>query len=238
MVKEYRRPGFRAVTGLQRAGSAAFLEFLKRAFDAREGEIDWNADPAIGHGEILIGDSLIEVSEARPQWPAGRVRSTCTCRTPTPCYASGGCGGGGGGHQARQMRPTATVRRPSAMPAGNNWFIATRLEGPPVPDGLSLHHAVRDHAGADAVMALAGRRSAPTERIRVPAADGKVMHAEMQIEDSVVEFSDGSARWPPRPCNLHLYVPDVDRPIGGRSRRSDVTLRADGSAVRGSRSAA
>jgi PhnB protein len=25
-----------------------------------------------------------------------------------------------------------------------------------------------------------------------------------------VEFSDGSAEWPPRPCNLHVYVPDAD----------------------------
>ena len=43
MVKDYRRPGFVTVTsGFSVQGSAAFLEFLKRAFDAREGEINWN----------------------------------------------------------------------------------------------------------------------------------------------------------------------------------------------------
>ena len=59
-------------------------------------------------------------------------------------------------------------------------------------------------------MAFAKAAFGATERIRVPAADGKVMHAEMQIADSVVEFSDGSGVWPPSQCCLHVYVPDVD----------------------------
>jgi PhnB protein len=65
MVKEYRRPGYRAVTaGFAVNGSAAFLDFLKRAFDAREVGIDWKTDGSIGHGEIRIGDSLLEMCEA------------------------------------------------------------------------------------------------------------------------------------------------------------------------------
>ena len=82
-------------------------------------------------------------------------------------------------------------------------------------------------------MAFAKATFGATERVRVPAGDGKVMHAEMQIDDSVIEFSDGSAQWPPRPCNLHLYVPDADAGLSAGARcRSDVTLRADGPAIR------
>ena len=64
MVKEYLRPAYRAVTpGFSVHGSTEFLAFLARAFDAREKEIKWNDDKSIGHGEVMIGDSLIEKAQ-------------------------------------------------------------------------------------------------------------------------------------------------------------------------------
>ena len=210
MVKDHRPTGFRAVTvGFSVLGSTALLDFLKRAFDAREGEINWNPDRTIGNAEIMIGDSLIEMSEARPQWPA----RPCSVHLYVPeadvAFAKAAEAGGVAvttPEDAPYGDRTATVRDP----AGNDWFIATRLEGSPIPPGF---HSITPYvitSGADAVMAFAKAVFGATERIRVPAGDGKVMHAEMQIDDSVVEFSDGSAEWPPRPCNLHVYVPDAD----------------------------
>ena len=88
LTKDYRRPGYRAVTaGLSVNGSAALLDFLKRAFDARDGDINWNSDRSIGHGEILIGDSLIEMSEARPEWPAKPCSVHHYVRDVDACYA-------------------------------------------------------------------------------------------------------------------------------------------------------
>jgi len=210
MVKDYRRSGFRALTvGFSVQGSAAFLEFLERAFDARQGEINWNPDRSVGHGEILIGDSLIEISEARPQWPA-RPCSVHYYVPDTDASFDRAVTAGAVAVTKPEDAPygerAATIRDP----AGNHWFIATRLEGPPVPEGL---HSITPYvitAGADAVMAFATAAFGATERVRIPAADGKVMHAEMQLDDSVIELSDGSAQWPPKPCSLHLYVPDVD----------------------------
>jgi uncharacterized glyoxalase superfamily protein PhnB len=49
-----------------------------------------------------------------------------------------------------------------------------------------------------------------TEIQRFAAPDGKVMHAEVRIDDSVVMLADGNAGWPPLPAHVHLYVPDVD----------------------------
>jgi uncharacterized glyoxalase superfamily protein PhnB len=48
------------------------------------------------------------------------------------------------------------------------------------------------------------------EKIRVPADDGKIMHAEMRIADSVVELADANERYGPMPASLHVYVPDCD----------------------------
>jgi PhnB protein len=210
MVKEYRRPGYRAVTaGFSVNGSAAFLDFLKRAFEAREGDINWNKDGSVGHGEISIGDSLLEISEAKPQWPAKPCSVHLYVADADAWYAravEAGAISVTKPEDAPYGDRAATVRDP----AGNQWFIATRLEGSPIPEGF---HAITPYvitSGADAVMAFVKATFGATERVRVPAGDGKVMHAEMQIDDSVVEFSDGSREWPPRPCQLHVYVPDAD----------------------------
>ncbi len=40
--------------------------------------------------------------------------------------------------------------------------------------------------------------------------DGKIMHAEIRIDDSVVMIADSSEQYPPIKLILHVYVPDVD----------------------------
>ena len=49
-----------------------------------------------------------------------------------------------------------------------------------------------------------------TERFRVARPDGKIMHAEALIGDSIVEMADGNAEYPSRPMPIHVYVRDVD----------------------------
>lgn len=48
------------------------------------------------------------------------------------------------------------------------------------------------------------------ERLRVPMPDGSLMHAEAEVGGYVIEFADSNDRFPPQPCELHLYVSDVD----------------------------
>jgi PhnB protein len=210
MATDYRRPGYRALTaGFGVNGSAALLDFLKRAFDAREGEISWSSDGSIAHGDIRVGDSLIEISEAKPQWPARPCSVHLYVEDADACFAQA-IGAGAREVTKPENAPYGDRAATVLDPAGNHWFIATRLEGTPIPEGF---HSVTPYvitSSADAVMALAKKTFGATERIRVPASDGKVMHAEMQIDDSVAEFSDGSAEWPPRPSQLHVYVPDTD----------------------------
>jgi len=45
---------------------------------------------------------------------------------------------------------------------------------------------------------------------RFPDPSGKIMHAEVRIDDSVVMIADGGEGWPPIPSNVHIYVSDVD----------------------------
>jgi uncharacterized glyoxalase superfamily protein PhnB len=49
-----------------------------------------------------------------------------------------------------------------------------------------------------------------TELRRFPAPDGKVMHAEVRVDDTVVMVADATEGWPPVPAHVHVYVRDVD----------------------------
>lgn len=45
---------------------------------------------------------------------------------------------------------------------------------------------------------------------RFPDPTGRIMHAEVRIDDTVVMIADGGEGWPPIPSYVHVYVPDVD----------------------------
>jgi uncharacterized glyoxalase superfamily protein PhnB len=49
------------------------------------------------------------------------------------------------------------------------------------------------------------------ERLRrFDAPNGKVIHAEVRIDDTVVMLSDGAPGFGPIPSHVHVYVKDVD----------------------------
>lgn len=49
-----------------------------------------------------------------------------------------------------------------------------------------------------------------SELRRYPAESGRIMHAEVRIDDTVVMLADGGEGWPPLPAMVHVYVADVD----------------------------
>jgi uncharacterized glyoxalase superfamily protein PhnB len=49
-----------------------------------------------------------------------------------------------------------------------------------------------------------------TELRRYDNPDGTIMHAEIQIDDSVIMLGDSSDKYPPVKVVMHVYVADVD----------------------------
>ena len=45
---------------------------------------------------------------------------------------------------------------------------------------------------------------------RFSDADGKVRHAEVRIDDSVIMIAAGVPGWLPMQAHVYIYVPDVD----------------------------
>ncbi len=48
----------------------------------------------------------------------------------------------------------------------------------------------------------------PLRRFDTP--DGSIMHAEVDIDGTVVMMGEAGEDWPAVPCHLHVYVADVD----------------------------
>lgn len=210
MNLDYRPAGYRALTpGIAAEGADRLVEFLERAFGTKLRECTKNADGTIGHGVLQIGDSLVEISEARAEWPA-RPCGIHLYSPDTDALFRQAVDAG-----ARTLQPledTSYGDRAASVqdPAGNHWYLATRLENGPVPKG---YHTLTPYVitrGADRVMAFMTAAFDATEHLRIEREDGSVMHAEMQIDDSMIEVADGGPPWNPMPCGLHLYVPDAD----------------------------
>jgi PhnB protein len=45
---------------------------------------------------------------------------------------------------------------------------------------------------------------------QIPDDEGKLTHAEVRIDDTVVMMADGGDGWPSIPAHVHIYVSDVD----------------------------
>ncbi|HYD79439.1 MAG TPA: VOC family protein [Paucimonas sp.] len=88
----------------------------------------------------------------------------------------------------------------------------------PIPEGM---HSVTPHlvcAGAADAIGFYKQAFGAVEMARAPGPDGKLMHAMIQIGDSMVMLADEMPEWGslgPKslngtPVTIHLYVPDAD----------------------------
>ena len=64
--------------------------------------------------------------------------------------------------------------------------------------------------GANATIDFLKNVFGAVELHRLPTPAGKIMHAEVRIDDTVVMIADGAEGWPPVPSHVHVYVSDVD----------------------------
>jgi PhnB protein len=78
------------------------------------------------------------------------------------------------------------------------------------PEGYSSVSPYLVVEGAQHVINFLKQVFGATERRRYDMPDGSIMHAEPQIDDTVVMIADGGGEAPAFPSWLHVYVRDVD----------------------------
>lgn len=64
--------------------------------------------------------------------------------------------------------------------------------------------------GADTTIAFLVEVFNAVELRRIPNNAGKLTHAEVRIDDTVVMLADGGDGWSSLPSHVHIYVSDVD----------------------------
>jgi PhnB protein len=64
--------------------------------------------------------------------------------------------------------------------------------------------------GAAATIEFLVKALGAVELRRYPDPDGRLMHAEVRIDDTVVMLADSAEGWPAVSSYVHVYVPDVD----------------------------
>ena len=64
--------------------------------------------------------------------------------------------------------------------------------------------------GAQILIDLLSQIFNAIEKRRFDLPDGKIMHAEIQIDDSIIMLADSSTQYPANNLLLHVYVANVD----------------------------
>lgn len=82
----------------------------------------------------------------------------------------------------------------------------------PIPRGYRTVTASLNQADAAATIAFCKKAFGAKLRSKMPGPGGKLMHAELEIGDSVIMLSD-AVQEPARVASLFLYVPSVDKTI-------------------------
>jgi uncharacterized glyoxalase superfamily protein PhnB len=101
------------------------------------------------------------------------------------------------------------------------------------PEGYSSVSAYIVTEGAQRVIDFFKQTFGATQLRRFENPDGKIMHAEVRIDDTVVMIADAGGNYPPFPVWLHVYVQDVDKTYqkaleaGGTSVQAPVRKEGD-----------
>ncbi len=85
------------------------------------------------------------------------------------------------------------------------------MKPPHKPDNYTTVSPYLIVNGAEATIEFLKNVFGAEELRRFPDESGKVMHAEVRIDDSVIMLADQSPpEWPAFPAYVHVYVRDVD----------------------------
>jgi PhnB protein len=237
---EFIREGFHSITPyLIIPGAAQWIDFVKQAFGAEEHfrAKRPGAEDMIMHAEVKIGDSMIELADANPEYPA--MPSTLLLRVDDPDAVYN-----------RALEAGATVMQPiTDQPYGSRGGTVLDVAGnrlhisKPTGPGIEIFkdfRSVTPHLYATRPVDLIEflkHAFGGEETYRAEMPDGSIPHAQVRIGDSVVALAGGHGPYTPMPTTLHLYVPDTDSVYDQALRAGATSIQPPADQPYGDRSA-
>jgi len=120
--------GFHSITPyFTVSGAAQFIDFITRAFGASELTRTLRADGTIMHAELRIGDSMVELSDAKPGAEPTRMAIHLYVENMDVVYHTAIRAGA---HPVSEPRfqPYGDQESTLTDPFGNTWYISTHVE--------------------------------------------------------------------------------------------------------------
>ena len=207
----YMRPGFTSITPyIIVKGAAQFIEFLKAAFDGVERLRVPAPDGSLMHAEVAIGNGMIETGDSNEQIPPAPTDIHLYVNNADATFARALQAGATSIYAPTDDHPSGDRWGALKDRFGNTWYIATPKGWTPGPEGLRsvqpyLH--LRDaHNMIPFMEAAFGAEAVGVHK----SPQGMVLHATMRIGNATLEIGEAHGESQPKPCVLHVYVPDAD----------------------------
>lgn len=108
-------------------GAAQLIDYLKVAFEAKELARVPNEDGTIGHAEVQIGDSVVMMFDARPEWPATPSFLRLYVEDADAVFKQAVAAGGSVVTEVTELFWGDRIGR-VRDPFGNIWWIQARVE--------------------------------------------------------------------------------------------------------------
>lgn len=141
--------GYHTVTPyLAVAGAEKLLDFVKRAFGAKETSRSMRPDGTVWHATVRIGDSMVMLAEATEPWKPMPTSIYLYLNDVDGTFQKAIAAGG-----TSLMEPADQFYgdRVGGLqdPVGNMWWVATHIEDVP-PEEMERRHqaAAKQHANA------------------------------------------------------------------------------------------
>jgi PhnB protein len=205
------REGFYSITPYLVVSQAQqLIEFFKKGFGAEERfRMKRPGAETIMHAEVKIGDSMIELADANPQFPPTPASMLLRVSDVDAAYR-------------RAVEAGATAIQPPADQdygtrggsvtdvSGNSWHVFKAIPGNEVFERLHSVTPYLNPVRSAEVIEFLQKAFGAEEIYRAQSPEGAVLHAQMAIGDSIIGMGDAHGPYQPMPCTLHLYVPDAD----------------------------
>ncbi len=235
---KFRRPNFPNIAPYFLVKDAPkFIDFLVAAFAGTERIRVPRPDGTIMHGEVAIGNSVIEMGDANEQYPARAMTTHLYVPDADATYAQALRAGATGVYAPTDEHPSGDRWGEATDPFGNTWYIATRKSQVSAPEGfltvqpyLHVRHA---HELIPFVEAAFGARTTGLHK----SPDGLVRHATIGIAGATLELDEADGGVAATESYLHVYVPDTDAAYERALRAGATSIETPRNAPYGDRAA-
>lgn len=149
-----------------------------------------------------MGDSLVEIGDAGEQWQPIAAPLHVYLEDVDEAYRRAMAAGATSLYEPVDQ-PYGDREAGVRDPLGTEWFLATRLEGGPRPEGFGTVTAGFRATGAAQMAKF-------LEQAFGAQVSGPMEHAEVRLGETMVELSEAHGQWGPTRGAFHLFVSDCD----------------------------